>query len=35
MRPLFKGLELLSSASDKAKLFTKFFFDNSDDSGIF
>ena len=34
--PLFKGLEVLSSASDKAKLFAKSFSKNSnlDDSGI-
>ena len=34
--PLFKCLEVLSSASDKAKLFAKNFFKNSDleDSGI-
>ena len=34
--PLFNGLELLSFASDKAKLFAKNFFKNSylDDSGI-
>ena len=35
--PLFNGPEVLSSASDKTKLFTKIFFKNSnlDDSGIF
>ena len=35
--PLFNNLEVLSSASDKAKLFTKNFSKNSnlDDSGIF
>ena len=35
--PLFIGPEVLSSASDKAKLFAKNFFNNSnlDDSGIF
>ena len=34
--PIFSGLELLSSASDKAKLFAKNFSKNSnhDDSGI-
>ena len=34
--PIFNGLELLSSASDKAKLFAKNFSKNSnhDDSGI-
>ena len=34
--PLFNGPEVLSSASDKAKLFAKNFFKNSnlDDSGI-
>ena len=34
--PLFNGLELLSSASDKAKLFAKNFTKNSnlDDSGV-
>ena len=34
--PLFNGLEVLSSASDKAKLFAKYFSNNSnlDDSGI-
>ena len=36
MFPLFNGLELLSSASDKAKIFPKNFSKNSnlDDSGI-
>ena len=36
MPPLFSGLEVLSSASDKAKLFAKNFSKNSnvDDSGI-
>ena len=36
MPPLFNGLEVLPSASDKAKLFAKNFFKNSnlDDSGI-
>ena len=35
-RPLFNDLEVLSSASDKAKLFPKIFFKNSnlDDSDI-
>ena len=35
--PLFKGLEVLSSASDKAKLFAKIFSkkSNLDDLGIF
>ena len=34
--PLFNGQEMLSSASDKVKLFAKIFFKNSnfDDSGI-
>ena len=34
--PLFNGLEVVSSASDKAKLFAENFFKNSnlDDSGI-
>ena len=34
--PLFNGVELLSSASDKAKLFAQNFSNNSnfDDSGI-
>ena len=36
MPPLFNGLEVFPSASDKAKLFAKNFFKNSnlDDSGI-
>ena len=36
IRPLFNGLEVLSSASDKAKLFAEDFSKNSnlDDSGI-
>ena len=36
MHPLFSGLEVLSYASDKAKLYSKKFSKNStlDDSGI-
>ena len=37
MPPLFNGLEVLSSASDKAKLFAENFYQNFnlDDPGIF